>query len=83
MRINEDNFFEIAEAIHCFCALNHSGQTCKFYSILSQSEFKPGPFWSESKVEKENDFYSELTEENVEEIFEQLKQFLNSKGNKK
>lgn len=79
MRVNEDNYFEVAEAIHCFCTLNHSGQTSELYSILSRSEFKPGAAWSETQVEQENYFYPELTEQNVSEIFEELTTFLKGK----
>jgi hypothetical protein len=76
--INTENFFDVAEAIHCFCTLNHGGQTSELYSILSRSEFKPGPLWSESNVELENDFYSELTEENVSAYFDALNEFFES-----
>lgn len=74
--IDSENYFDYAEAIHCFCTLNHSGQWSELYSILSQSEFRPGPLWSESVVENENPVYSELTEENVGEIFVELTEFL-------
>ena len=77
--VTEDNFFDVAEAIHCYCSLNHSGQWSKLYSILSQSEFKPGYGWSESRVEKDNDFYNEITEANISLIFKQLQKFLQDK----
>ena len=77
--VNDDNYFDVAEAIHAFCILWHSGQNSELYSIFSQSEFKPGMAWSESVVEKENEFYSELTEQNVSSWFESLNNYLASK----
>jgi hypothetical protein len=76
LTVNEENFFDIAEAIHCFATLNHEGQTSALYSILSQSEFRPGPLWSESRVMEENDWFHELTEENIESTFENLQKFM-------
>lgn len=73
--VDEDNFFDVAEAIHAFCALNHTGQNSVLYSILSQSDFNPSPNWSETRVESENQHYIELTEQNIESIFDQLKAF--------
>lgn len=78
--ITEDNYFEYAEAIYCFCSLNHDGQNSELYSILSQSEFRPGMLWSESRCESENSVYSELTESNISELFNELCGFLNSKS---
>ena len=76
--IDSENFFDVAEAIHCFCSLNHEGQSSDLYSILSRSEFRPGPMWSESVVEIENCFYNELTEKNVPHYFEALNNFFDS-----
>lgn len=76
-KINAENYFDYAEAIHCFCSLNHSGMGCELYSILSKGRFRPGVFWSEAKVELENSVYSEINEENVAELFEELENFLN------
>jgi len=44
--------FSAAEAIHAYCSLNHGGQGSVLYSLLSQSEFKPGPLWSEEYVDE-------------------------------
>lgn len=76
VEINQDNYFEVAEAIHAFCGDWHSGQTSELYSILSQSEFHPGPLWSSEKVELENEIYPLLTEDNVSELFGRLRTFL-------
>lgn len=76
--INHDNYFEVAEAIHCYCSLNHSGQASEQYSILSRSQFKPSPTWTETRCEIENEFYSEINDENVSELFEELEKFLGS-----
>ena len=79
IEINDDNYFDVAEAIHAFCSSWHNGQTSELYSILSQSQFEPGPLWSESRVELENDFYSELTEANISEYFKSLNKFLDER----
>lgn len=76
MQINEENYFEYAEAIHAYCILNHGGQTCPLYQILSMSDFSPGIFWSESKVALDNPVYSEINSSNVESLFNQLTWFL-------
>jgi hypothetical protein len=79
IRIDFDNYFEVAEAVHLFCTLNHSGQNSTLYSILSRSTFKPGPLWTETRAEKENEIYPEITEENVEDTFERLCVFLENR----
>lgn len=80
LNITSENYFEIAEAVHAFCSLNHHGQSCEMYSILSRSPFRPGPMWSETRVLKENEFYSQINEENVSDIFERLELFLETRG---
>ncbi len=47
--IDNDNYFDVAEAIYAYCSMHHSGQSSELYKILCQSEFKPGPMWSESR----------------------------------
>ena len=74
--INSENYFCYAEAIHCFASLNCGGQASELYSILSRSEFKPGPLWSETICEKENAVYTEINEENCADLFEELTAFL-------
>lgn len=74
--INSENYFDIAEVIHCYASLNHSGQWSDLYSVLSESEFNPGPSWSETRVLRENEFYNELTEKTCLELHEQLKTFM-------
>lgn len=78
--INEDNYFDYAEAIYCFASLNHSGQGSEMYSILSTSTFKPGPLWSESQVEKCNYVYCEISESNIGAINDQLLAFTHREG---
>lgn len=77
--IDDYNYFDVAEAIHCYCILWHSGQNSELYSILSRSQFKPSPTWTESEVELENEFYNELTEDNVRQYFENLTKFMETK----
>ena len=77
--INEENYFEYAEAIYCFAVLNYGGQDCPMYSILSMSAFKPGPSWSESEVERENFHYCEISESNIERLNDQLLKFMETR----
>ena len=82
MKIDNDNYFDIAEAIYCYAMLNHEGQTSDLYKILSASEFKPGPLWSEEYVERENYHYGEiclLTESEFLELNNELAEFLKNK----
>lgn len=66
--------FELAEALHCYLTLNHEGQSSFKYLLLCKSEFRPGPMWSESRCEIENDIYPTITEENFEALFYQCYQ---------
>lgn len=74
--INSENYFDYAEALHCFLTLWHEGQTSLKYKLLCRSQFKPGPLWSESRVETENDYYAEINEENYKALFNELEQYL-------
>ena len=76
MRINADNYFDYAEAVHCFATLSHEGQWSELYSILSRSEFKPGPFWSEHDVVNDNPVYGEIDSDNVAILFSELQEYL-------
>ena len=60
IRVNQDNFFDIAEAIHAVLTMWHDGKSSKSYSLLSQSQFKPSPMWSEYDVESENYYFPEI-----------------------
>jgi hypothetical protein len=70
--VNEDNYFDLAEACHCFASLNHGGMHSHLYKMLSRSEFKPGYAWSETTVENENECYSMVNEENIETILDEI-----------
>lgn len=78
-RINDDNYFDYAEAIHCFATLNHEGQNSRLYRVLSASHFRPGIFWTESKCEEDNSVYGELTNDNCEKLFDELCEFIKIK----
>jgi hypothetical protein len=60
--INSENYFEVYEAIHTALTLWHGGQDSEEYRLLSRSEFSPGHSWSESDVEENNEYYSEIEE---------------------
>lgn len=70
--ITDENRFELYEAMHCYATLNHSGQSSELYLVLSQSEFKPGALWSESRVIKDNPYYAELDDNNCLELARQF-----------
>lgn len=70
--LNEENIFEIAEAIHCYASLNYSGQNSELYKILSQSQFNPGPLWSETRCLIENEYVSLLNDETCINLSKQL-----------
>jgi hypothetical protein len=55
IEINEENYFDIAEASHAVMTLWHDGKYG--YVILCKSQFRPGPVWRESNVENENDYF--------------------------
>lgn len=55
---------ESAEAIHQFASEYHAGQNSNLYSALSQSEFRPGPMWSQTEEKSfARDIYNSLVEE--------------------
>jgi hypothetical protein len=60
MKVNEENCFELCEAIHTFLTVEHEGQFSKKYELLGKSLFNPGALWSETKVIEENYLYSEI-----------------------
>ena len=80
--IDEENFFEFAEALHAFFSLNHEGQTSEFYECLSRSQFNPSFSWSESKVIEENSYFNEVNESNAVDLFEELEAFLEERKQK-
>lgn len=58
IKIDRDNYFDIAEALHSVLTLWHDG---KFgYELLCRSQFRPGMGYRESDVENENEFYHEI-----------------------
>lgn len=78
--INDDNYFDLAEALHAWLSLYHTGQGSIEYNCLSRSQFKPDPMWSESEVERENYFFDEINRiEPYYETFNRLEQFLKDK----
>ena len=68
-RVHDFDYEECYEAIHAYCCLNHSGQFSELYRMLSTSDFKPGFYWNETTVERENiayDFVKDAIETYVE-----------------
>ena len=42
MQVNEDNYYDAAQALHWYCADYHNGQTCELYTIQCKLGYKPG-----------------------------------------
>jgi hypothetical protein len=68
--VDQDNYFDVAEALHAWLSLNHEGQWSDTYRLLCRSQFKPGASWSESRVEAENPYFSEITADNALALME-------------
>lgn len=45
--------FDACECLHAWLSVNHGGLWSDTYSLLSQSKFNPGRFWSEDKVKED------------------------------
>ena len=80
MRINSENFFDIAEALYTYCSLNIYGIGSSEYQILCCLDFKPGLLWSESRVEKENPYFDMISNDNFKKIYEELTLFLEGRN---
>ncbi len=78
MIIDESNYFDIAEAMHCFLSLNHEGQTSDKYGALCQSDFRPGVHWTETRCTATNDYFEMITEDNWEQVNNDLRSYLNN-----
>lgn len=72
IQLDETNQFEIAEAVHCYASLWHDGKGSDLYSVLSQSEFRPGPLWTETRCLEENEYVSLLDEESCIRLAQEL-----------
>ena len=72
IEINEENSFELYEAMYCYASLNHQGQSSELYSVLSQSEFKPSKFWNETDCIAENPYYDLLDEKTCIDLARQF-----------
>jgi len=59
--LDVENYFDQAEAVYTFCVLNHEGQNSIKYSVFSSMGFSGGHGWKESDVEKNNEFYPEVS----------------------
>ena len=83
LEIDEENYFELVEALYTWLVLNHSGQNSVEYElqcrIVDEWKFNPGFLYSESKVEENNLYYEEINEENFEGLFENLNTFLDER----
>ena len=73
--------FDLVEACYTFAVLWHGGQASDLYALQCEigQEFSPGMGWSESQVEEENQFYSELCEENIFQVWERASYVLENR----
>lgn len=85
--LDTENYFEQAEALHAVLTLWHGGQASKTYSLLCQSQFKLGMAWSESQVEEENSYFSQIEawaedndDEKLETLMTEINHYLDTKG---
>lgn len=70
--IDEENFSDMAEALHTWLTLNVDGKSSLQYELLSASKFKPGSFWTEDRVINENDLFPYIDDSNFETIAKDL-----------
>ena len=60
----ESNEFDIAEAIYWFAGNYHGGQWTNLYSVLSTSDYRPGPMTDGPEPDSQSAMiYSELESE--------------------
>jgi hypothetical protein len=74
--LDKENYFDQAEALHTVLTLWHDGQWSETYALLCRSKFKPGPFWSESEVQKNNSYYQELEQWTSDNQIDKLRQLM-------
>ena len=81
LQMDKHEVFELTEALYTFAVLNHSGMWSELYSIQCQvgEHFSPGMGWSESTVETENMFYHEITEDNIQGIWNRVEYVLDNR----
>jgi hypothetical protein len=77
MKIDSDNYFDVAEALHAVLNLWHGGQYSETYALLCRSKFKPGMAWSESQLEEENFYFHEIEELAKHNKIEELENIMN------
>lgn len=83
LQVDNENYFEIAEALHCYLTLNHRGLFSEEYELLCMSQFKPGSMWSETRCEEENVYYNEINENNFKRLFEELTTYIGAQNDSK
>jgi len=82
--IDNDNYFDIAEALHAVLNLWHDGG--KGYEVLCKSQFNPGMAWSEGIVEQENPYFYEVESlvnnkqgyDEIEKLMDNLNEFIDN-----
>jgi hypothetical protein len=63
--------FDLVEACYTYTVLWHGGQWSDLYALQCEigQSFKPRIGWLESQVEEENEFYPELNEDNIFQVW--------------
>jgi len=75
------DIFELTEALYTFAILHNGGLWSDMYALQCDigSYYSAGMGFSESKVEAENMFYHEITEDNAENIWNRVKYYLDNR----
>lgn len=81
LAMDKSEVFDLVEACYTFCILWHSGQASELYSLHCEigQHFKAGYGYSESEVEENNEFYPEITEDNIFQIWARLEYYLENR----
>ncbi len=81
LQMEKHEIFELVEALYTFAVLNHGGMWSDLYSLQCQigQQFNPGHGYSESQVELENEFYHEITEDNIQGVWNRVEYYLENR----
>ena len=81
LKMDKHEIFELTEALYTFSILNHGGLWSDLYSLQCEisNYFKPSLGFSESEIENNNYFYSEINEDNARNIWNRIKYYLDNR----
>lgn len=81
LQMEKHEIFDLTEALHIFAVLNHSGMYSDLYRLQCEisTYFNPSPLLSFEEVENNNYYYSEITEDNAQCIWNRVKYVLDNR----